>query len=220
MLLLHGFPSGSVPASFIGNDLPELADRVAIEMGWIALAIRFRGCGDSTGDFALSGWVDDARAALAHLRTHDVERIWICGFGTGGTIALLVAAADPDVAGVAVVGTPADFSDWARQPDELLAHARATGVIKGEDWPRDLDGWKSELRTTRATDGAERLGERPLLVLHGSEDEMVPQFDARSIADAHGSADLRIINGAGHQLRHDPRGVSILLGWLERKRNQ
>ena len=39
------------------------------------------------------------------------------------------------------------------------------------------------------------------------------------MADAHGSADLRIIGGAGHQLRHDPRAIAVFLGWLDRKRN-
>ena len=34
-----------------------------------------------------------------------------------------------------------------------------------------------------------------------------------------GSAELRIISGAGHRLRHDPRALAILLGWLERQKN-
>jgi putative redox protein len=45
-------------------------------------------------------------------------------------------------------------------------------------------------------------------------------FDARVLADAHGDADLRIIDGGGHQLRHDPRAVAVLLGWLDRQRGQ
>ena len=49
---------------------------------------------------------------------------------------------------------------------------------------------------------------RPLLVVHGADDESVPAFDARVVADAHGSAELRIVSGAGHQLRHDPRAVA------------
>ncbi|MEZ5227241.1 MAG: hypothetical protein R2710_11355 [Acidimicrobiales bacterium] len=56
-------------------------------------------------------------------------------------------------------------------------------------------------------------------MLHGSEDELVPQLDARMVAEAHGAAELRVIQGAGHQLRHDPRALAILLGWLERTRN-
>jgi uncharacterized protein len=47
----------------------------------------------------------------------------------------------------------------------------------------------------------------------------VPVFDARVLADAHGSAELRLINGAGHRLRHDPRAVAVLLGWLDRQRH-
>jgi len=30
---------------------------------------------------------------------------------------------------------------------------------------------------------------------------------------------LRIIPGAGHELRHDPRAIAVLLGWLSRLQN-
>jgi putative redox protein len=63
------------------------------------------------------------------------------------------------------------------------------------------------------------LAPRPLLVLHGTEDESVPDFDARVVADAHAAAELRIVQGAGHQLRHDPRAIAVLLGWLDRQRH-
>jgi putative redox protein len=64
------------------------------------------------------------------------------------------------------------------------------------------------------------LRPRPFLVIHGSDDEVVPVFDARILADEHGEADLRIIEGGGHQLRHDPRAMAVLLGWLDRQRSQ
>ena len=60
---------------------------------------------------------------------------------------------------------------------------------------------------------------RPVLVVHGTDDESVPAFDARVVADAHGSAELRMLSGAGHALRHDPRAVAVLLGWLDRQRS-
>ena len=40
------------------------------------------------------------------------------------------------------------------------------------------------------------------------------------LSDDQGSAELRIITGAAHDLRHDPRAVAILLGWLDRARHQ
>jgi pimeloyl-ACP methyl ester carboxylesterase len=218
VVLCHGFPSGQVSARVVGGDLSELADRAAREMGWVALSFRFRGCGESTGDFTLASWVADARAAIAHLRQHgDVDSMWIVGFGTGGAVGLAAAVAEDDVAGAALLGTPADFDDWANHPDRLLSHAHAVGAIRQADFPSDLAGWKAELRQVRASAAAESFGDRPLLVVHGSDDDLVPSFDGRIIADAHGDAELRIIDGAGHQLRHDPRALAILLGWLDRQ---
>ena len=55
--------------------------------------------------------------------------------------------------------------------------------------------------------------------MHGGDDESVPTADARRLADAHGNAELRVIEGAGHRLRHDPRAVALLLGWLDRQKS-
>ncbi len=218
ILLLHGFPSGEVWAERIGADLPELADRAAERMAWPALAIRFRGCGTSTGDFSLQGWLDDVKAAIDYLhREHGADRIWVCGFGTGGAVGVIASVDDPRIVGVAVLGSPADFDDWAANPNRLLAHARRVGAITSPSFPADLDEWKSQLRRIRAVDAAEHLPPRPLLVIHGSEDELVPHFDARLLADAHGDAELRFIVGGGHLLRHDPRAIAVLLGWLGRR---
>jgi len=54
--------------------------------------------------------------------------------------------------------------------------------------------------------------------MHGEDDESVPTSDARQLGQAHGSAELSLRQGAGHRLRHEPRSVAILLGWLERVR--
>jgi putative redox protein len=221
LLLLHGFPSGSLSADSVGKDQPELADRIAIEMGWTVLTIRLRGCGTSTGDFSLGSWVDDARAGFRHLRSViDDNEIWFVGFGTGGAVGLTAAADDDAVVAGALVATPADFDDWAKSPERLLAHAHEVGVIKTPAFPEDLAAWKAELASVRATTAAELFAPRPLLVVHGSEDEAVPPFDARMVADAHGTPELRIISGAGHQLRHDPRAIAVVLGWLERSRSE
>jgi putative redox protein len=64
---------------------------------------------------------------------------------------------------------------------------------------------------------ASKLAPRPLLLIQGSDDDQVPALDARALADWHGTAELRIITGAGHRLRHDPRAIAVLMGWLERQ---
>lgn len=218
VILCHGFPSGEVWAERIGADIPELADRAAARMGWTALSFRFRGCGSSDGDFSLQGWVDDVAAAVDFLRRERApKQLWLCGFGTGGAVGLVAAAADKRINGVAVAGSPADFDDWAANPNRLLAHAKRVGAITTPSFPSDVDAWKAELGRIEAVRSVESLPPRPLLVLHGSDDELVPHFDARLLADAHGSADLRFIQGGGHLLRHDPRALAVLIGWLVRQ---
>ncbi len=217
-LFLHGFPSADVWADKIGGDLGELCQRIGRNPEWNALTVRLRGCGRSTGNFSLTSWVADATSAIRYLQRETRPRgLWVCGFGTGGAVGLVAAAADPNVTGVAVAGSPADFDDWANHPDRLLTHAREVGVITNSGFPVDGDRWNAELREVRAVKAAEQLVPRDLLVLHGSEDEAVPHFDARAVADAHGGADLRFVHGGGHQLRHDPRAVAILMGWLDRQ---
>lgn len=217
LVLCHGFPSRGRESPQSGKSFPELAERIAAELGWVVLTMNFRGCGKAEGDFSLFGWLDDVHAAVEHVAALGVAGVWLCGFGTGGSLALGEGARNPAVRGVAALATPGDFDDWARHPRRLLLHARQTGVIKDPDFPADFTRWSSELKEVRPVDAARALAPRPLLVVHGDSDDLTPLEDGRALARAHGSAELRIINGAGHELRHDPRAVAVLLGWLARQ---
>jgi putative redox protein len=112
----------------------------------------------------------------------------------------------------------ADFDDWAEQPRRFLEHAREIGAVRTPGFPSSFDEWARELRRFRPVDAAHRFAPRSLLVMHGDDDDSVPTADARQLAEAHGAAELRLISGAGHRLRHDPRAIAVLLGWLERQR--
>jgi uncharacterized protein len=140
------------------------------------------------------------------------------GIGTGGALCICAAADDERVRAVAALGAPADFSDWAGSPRGLAEHAEQVGLFADRGIPQPFDDWARDLREIRAVACAERLAPRSLLLLHGADDRAVPALDARAVADAHGSAELKIMAGAGHQLRHDPRAVALLLGWLDRQR--
>jgi putative redox protein len=221
VVLAHGYPSDTNARSVAASALPELADRIAAEMGWVAMSLAFRGCGESEGCFSLQGWLDDLLAAVAHLTaTQNVTGVWLAGFGTGGALAICAAAAEPSIRGVAALGAPADFDDWASHPRRLLEHAREVGMVDDPGYPASFDEWSRELKQIRAVEVAHDMLPRSLLVVHGSDDDLVPVFDARVLVDAHGAAELRILSGAGHRLRHDPRAIAVLLGWLDRQRNR
>lgn len=219
LVLCHGYPSGALPAVSTGHSYPALADRIANE-GWRVITFTLRGCGASTGDFSLGGWLDDLLAVIDEApRFGETRGVWLAGFGTGGGLCISAAARRPEVGGVASLGAPADYSDWARHPRRLLQHAREIGAITDPAFPPALDAWTRQLREIKPVDDAAALPPRSFLVVHGSDDESVPSFDARVLGDAHGSAELRIVSGAAHDLRHDPRAVAILLGWLDRQRH-
>lgn len=215
LVLCHGFPSPQRPGA-PSDSYRLLAERLTDELGWVVLAISLRGCGRSEGWFSLDGWVSDLRAAVDHLYDARVHGAWIAGSTVGGSLAILAAAADPAVRGVACIAPRADFDDWAREPRRFLQHCRDAGVTDDEH-PKVLGPWVDQLRANRPIDHVAAIADRPMLVLHGDRDIQVPPDDARALADAHGSADIRIIRGGDHRLRHDPRAVALLFGWLGRQ---
>lgn len=220
LLIAHPFPEPAQGAERGWSTYPELADRIASDVGWSCLTAALRGVGPSEGDFSLAGWLRDLRTALdALLAQPDVaDGAWLCGFGLGGALALCLAASDPRVLGVASFAAPADVEDWAAEPRRFLELARTVGVVRDPTFPPDLDRWAAELRDVRPLRLIHGIPPRPLLIVHGSDDDRVPMVDARALVDAaDGQADLRIVSSAGHQLRHDPRAIAVLLGWLDRE---
>jgi pimeloyl-ACP methyl ester carboxylesterase len=100
LVLLHGF------AGFEQNeDLAQAARRA----GFNALIFHYRGSWGSTGTFSFVHCIEDTRAVLDYLRAHaqtltvDPQRIVLAGHSVGGAVAGVVAAHDPQVAGLALI---------------------------------------------------------------------------------------------------------------------
>ncbi len=206
-------------AQRVADTLPTLADHIADEAGWTVVVGCLRGVGASAGDFSLGGWYEDLRAVVDHAAeiTHR-DGVWIVGFGTGGALGLCLAAQDGRVRGVACFGSPATFADWANDGTGMVEYARKVGVIRSPGFPADPIAWGEAFSALRPEQAAAGLSPRPLLVVHGADDEEVPVADGRRLAEAAGPrAELRILAGAGHRLRADPRAVALLSGWLERQ---
>ncbi|PIE33770.1 MAG: hypothetical protein CSA55_01795 [Ilumatobacter coccineus] len=220
VILCHGFPVAPLDAQRAAASFPQLVDRIVDDTGYTAMTFSFRGCGASQGEFSLQGWVDDLRAAIDHfVETTGIDHVALIGTMSGGATALCLAAEDARVAAVAMLASPAGFGEWADHWRRFLDHARDMGAVHSPEFPPSLDEWKKELRRFEPLVAAHQYGHRPLLIIHGAEDRNVDPSDARSIARAHGSAEFRLLSGAGNRLRHDPRAISILLGWLERIRD-
>ena len=219
VLLVHGFPEGPGGGANSASTLPELARRISSEMGFVTMAPLLRGTGQSEGCFSLSGWLTDVQQAVIELKNHPrVGQVWLVGFGSGGAISICAAAKTSEVQGVGALAAPADWSAWAASPKRLLIHARRAGVIPDPNFPDDFDSWSADLKLISAESDISRLSGMSILIVHGTEDDVVSSLEARALSDAHGNTDMRLIEGAGHHLRHDPRAIAILLGWLDKQR--
>jgi putative redox protein len=216
LLLAHELPLASQSASDTGRTFPALADRLAEESGWRVVTATLRGAGGSDGDFSADGWLEDLAFVAAH--ELDDQPRWMAGFGLGGALALRMAAADDRVRGVACLGTPTDLTGWVTRPELVVDRCRESGVITGPGFPEDVGAWAGQLAALDPLGAAAALERRSLLVLHGLADAEVPVADARALTAAAPGSELRLIPGAGHWLRADPRVVATLLGWLERRR--
>lgn len=215
--MCHGFPTGPRGAAASASTYPELADRIARETRCPTLTFNFRGTGTSDGDFSAAGWAEDIAAAIeVVMGTEPVASVALVGVAEGGTFALGAAADDPRVTAVATLAAPRSLHELARDPGRVLEHARRVGTVRTEGYPPSVSEWGRALAAVDAESAAARLGERPLIVLHGSDDPVVPHADARAIADAAPAGELRIVAAASHELRHDPRVIAALLGWIDR----
>jgi uncharacterized protein len=163
----------------------------------------------------------DAQAALDWLRAEPAAAgaaIGMLGESLGGSVALLVAAANPEVAAVVADGPFAhatlaleDSSErWARLPRRTAHLARALGrAVTG----RDVGGVDVE-------PAAAALAARPLFLIHACEDDRLSGEHTRRLWRAAGAKDpLWLIPGAGHNegwLRHRVEYERRVLAFLDR----
>ena len=214
-ILCHGMESdkNSEKLIFLGRQLAE--------RGILTLRFDFSYVGESSGKFAditYSGEVEDLRAAYELMRRHRDGKIAIFGSSMGGTVALMFAAAEPQVAAVATLAAPLHPENF---PKRVLSPAglelwRKRGIThyNGQRLNRTL------LEDLESIDvpGTVRSIQCPVLILHGDADEVVPVAEAHEL---HGclknSKRLSILKGGDHRLS-DPilmqRAMRQALDWL------
>ena len=218
LIVVHGLPRAMGMGRQAAGLLPELAEHLANESGWIIATGTLSGVGGSTGTFSATQWRDDLMKILD--RVDDGERkISMAGFGFGGALALFTAANDDRIRGVATFATPAHLEPWCGSADDFHRAVQVAGVVGDAKDLLPAEQLRNDVFEIDPLVSVAKVPPRRLLVGHGTEDIEIPPSDARDLVGAaEGRAELRLIQGAGHQLRADPRMVATLLGWLDRHR--
>jgi len=155
--------------------------------GFNVFIFDYRSYGSSDkGPLHRDGLIHDASAAIdAVFERDDIDpdRVGVYGMSLGGNIGLAAAAEDERIRGVCSVST---FSTWPGVASDYVP------VIADFLIPRGRD----------AVDSAAAMGDRPLMILHGTADGIVDIRHAAIIRDSALAAgvavELRTFEGIGH----------------------
>lgn len=221
LCLCHGIPSGKPPNPLDGG-YPALAEKFT-RAGFATMIFNFRGAGISGGDFDIMGWTRDLQAAIDYLYSHprvDNSRLYVMGFSGGAAAANYVAAHDTRISKVVLCCCAAKFNKLILpdKAEETIAGLRKQGVIRSRDFPPSLDEWFENFRNIVPPHWIGKIAPRPLLIVHGDQDELIDVNQAWLNYESAGEPkDIAIIEGAAHQLRLYPDVMDICLEWLTRQ---
>jgi len=219
LCLCHGIPSGQ-PGSSDDKGYPGLAERFCAA-GFVTLFFSFRGAGQAQGNLDMLGWTRDLKAAinyLAGLQEVEKSRLYLLGFSGGAAVSVYVAANDPRVSSLVTFACPAEFSFLTdkQRAKATIDHFRSIGLIRDEGFPPSEDEWLDGFNTVSPLRWIDKISPRPLLLIHGEKDDLVPVEHARKLFKKAGEPkQLVIIPGAGHRLRLEEKAIATALDWLK-----
>jgi dipeptidyl aminopeptidase/acylaminoacyl peptidase len=215
-----GAATGPRPMVVLPHGGPELRDQLSFDdfaqtyaaRGWLVLQPNFRGSGGYGRAFADRGrrhWgdrmqedVEDCVAQVVAAGLADPARIAICGASYGGYAALMGAVRKPDlykaVVSIAGVADLPEILTFSRSEDGADSHVYAY-------WCKTIGDPKADQAMLENASPARRAGEikAPVLLIHGTEDGIVPPKQSRIMDKALTAAgkthELVEIKGAGHR---------------------
>lgn len=199
-----------------------------VRRGWAAWNVEYRRVGLGGGGGGWPGTLEDAAAAMDHLRSlHglDLGRVAVCGHSAGGQLALWCAARDRLPSGAPGAGAPEGPSVPVRLAVSLagvvdlheaarleLGHGAVQAFLGGEATDRP-DRYAAASPAVLRPSAAEQL------LVHGTADTVVPlAMSERYVVQGRATGErvaLCAVQGAGHMGLIDPRGPA----WTEAARH-
>ena len=194
IMVLHG--SGSVRDNYINMEV----SRALAQHGFDVLLFDFRGHGESGGStHSLGAWeTRDIAGALTYLKGRGVEEVGAIGYSMGAAALLLAAPNQPEIRALVADSSFADlFSILERERVRSnIPSAFNAGVILMSQALYGLNPLENEPKRAVA-----RLGDRPVLLIHGSTDSLIPVSEAYELREAGASnpnLELWVAPSAGH----------------------
>jgi len=152
--------------------------------GWNSLIFHYRGCWGSEGSYTFKTIPDDVRAAIDFLSTGsfpqiDTSRLFLVGHSLGGWAAVKVAAIDKRIKGVIAIATIADPRELRFTEEEVAR--KYTPWLNGITALEFIAQWKEIGHLTLPLNQVTNISPRPILILHGQNDELVPVIQSQKL---------------------------------------
>lgn len=218
LCICHGIPAAPPDPTDKGYTL--LAQRFC-QAGFITLIFNFRGTGRSEGNLDILGWSRDLQAALDflyNLKEVDRTRFCLLGFSGGAAVSVYTAARDPRVSSLAICACPADFHSLSQTETALdtIQRFRQIGSIRDSNFPPSIEEWEKGFAIISPIKWIDKISPRPLLLVHGDADELIPLEHARRLyRKAKEPKKLKVVPGAKHRLRLNEGAMDSVLDWLK-----
>ena len=216
--ICHGIPPGRPDPDDKGY--PLLAERVC-HQGFATFIFNFRGTRLSEGNFDILGWTRDLQAVIDYLYALpeiDRSHLSLLGFSGGAAVSIYVAAYSKKVSLVAACACPAEFVFLTESgdPSSVIDYFRNIGIIRDSSFPPSNEEWLNNFRQISPLKHVPRIAPRPLLLVHGNQDELVDVSHAYKLYDEAGEPkQIIIVDGAGHRLRQNDNAMAMVIDWLK-----
>ncbi len=205
----------------LGNDL-ALAQ-------FSVLRFDFSGNGQSEGSFidaSYSKHIAEMKSAMAHMHASGIRWFGLAGHSMGAHIALLTAAHVKKVKALCLLagrlsGLKAPHFLNDKQQAEISRAGRTSFTSRGR-LLEISNKFFSDANRYDLLEAARTLN-RPMLVIHGDQDEIVPVSEARKAHRVNPDAvTLSIVPGADHMFSHSEhreRIAALAAEWFSRQRS-
>jgi fermentation-respiration switch protein FrsA (DUF1100 family) len=200
VILAHGFLNDRL---IHGRGLP-LAEALE-QRGFNVLLFDLRGHGQSPAVPVTFGAREqgDVAGAVQYARERGAVHVGMLGFSIGAVSAILAASADPGIDAVVADSAFADLHGYLETAVLTRSHLGRSYVgaryaAYSLSWYRLLTG--TDERAVRPEAVIARLGPRPVLLIHGAADRVIPVAESRKLLAAaqNPRAELWVVPGGRH----------------------
>lgn len=182
------------------------------QAGFNLLYFDNRSHGESEGDITTAGCLEimDFDAAMAYLKQHrprSLRRLGVFGLSMGAAVTAMAAHKHPEIKAAVLESPFTDFRKVVRQWAWNNLHMPYFPVMIVVLWLLPWRAGRKDASTYSPLRFIDKLAPRPLLIISGSADRLMPEADIRALyARARDPKELWIIPAAGHAKCHEAAG--------------